>query len=79
MRDKREMRGEGKDLEEKWMKKVGRELKKELKGEIEELRKEIEELRSEVKDLEEKLEKEVKKRGYQRPRTEKEKKKTKAF
>ena len=79
MRDRREMRGEGKDLEEKWMKKVGRELKKEFQGEIEELRKEIKEIRKEIKEIEEKLEKTVKRGGYQQSKTKKEKKTTKAF
>ena len=78
MRDRREMRGEGKDLEEKWMKKVGRELKKELKGEIDEIRKEIKEIRKEVEKLEEKLEKAVEKREYRQSKTKKEKK-TRAF
>jgi predicted nucleic acid-binding Zn-ribbon protein len=79
VRDRREMRGEGKDLEEKWMNKIVRELKKELHGEIEELRKEMKEIRKEIENIEEKLEKAMKKGGYQQPRTSKEKKTTKAF
>jgi len=43
--------GMGKDFEEKWMKNVGMELRKELRGEIEELRKEIGSVKKEIGEM----------------------------
>lgn len=73
--------GMGKDFEEKWMKKVGMQLKKEIKEELEELRKELRELRKEVEDLRKLLEEE-RKRRHQSSKTgtgEKEKRSRQAF